>query len=51
MAHLAEMADWRATAAVRTLSPRLRGEFAALFTPRGPHLVPERYLAMLDACG
>jgi UDP-N-acetyl-alpha-D-muramoyl-L-alanyl-L-glutamate epimerase len=51
MAHLAEMADWRATAAVRMLSPRLRGEFAALFTPRGPHLLPERYLAMLDACG
>ncbi len=27
------------------------GDLAALFAPRGPHLVPERYLAMLDACG
>ncbi len=51
MARLAEMAEWRDCAAVRALSPRLRGDFAALFAPRGPHLVPERYLAMLDACG
>jgi hypothetical protein len=51
MAHLAGMADWRDEAAVRALSPRLCGDFAALFAPRGPHLVPERYLAMLDACG
>jgi hypothetical protein len=51
MVHLAAMPDWRDAAAVRMLAPRLRGEFAALFTPRGPHLVPERYLAMLDACG
>ena len=27
------------------------GDFAALFALRGPHLVPQRYLAMLDACG
>ena len=52
MAHLAAMADWRDDAVVRALSPRLHGgELAALFAPRGPHLVPERYLAMLDACG
>jgi hypothetical protein len=51
MAHLAGMADWRDDAVVRALSPRLGGDFAALFAPRGPHLVPERYLAMLDACG
>ena len=51
MAHLAAMADWRDDAVVRALSPRLRGDFAALFAPRGPHLVPGRFLAMLDACG
>ena len=52
MAHLAAMADWRDDAVVRALSPRLNGgDLAALFVPRGPHLVPERYLAMLDACG
>jgi hypothetical protein len=52
MAHLAAMADWRDDAVVRALSPRLHyGELAALLVPRGPHLVPERYLAMLDACG
>jgi len=51
MAHLAAMADWRGDAVVRALSPLLHGDFAALFAPRGPHLVPERYLAMLDACG
>ena len=52
MAHLAAMAEWRDDAVVRALSPRLHGgELAALFAPRGPHLVPERYLAMLDACG
>lgn len=51
MTHLAGMADWRGDAVVRALSPLLHGDFAALFAPRGPHLVPERYLAMLDACG
>ncbi len=52
MTHLAAMADWRDDAVVRALSPRLNGgDLAALFAPRGPHLVPERYLAMLDACG
>ncbi len=51
MTHLAGMAGWRDAAVVRALSPRLHsGDFAALFGPRGPHLVPERYLAMLDAC-
>jgi UDP-N-acetyl-alpha-D-muramoyl-L-alanyl-L-glutamate epimerase len=52
MAHLAEMAEWRDDAVVRALLPRLHaGKLAALFAPRGPHLVPPRYLAMLDACG
>jgi hypothetical protein len=51
MAHLAEMVDWRGDAVVRALSPLLHGDFAALFARRGPHLVPARYLAMLDACG
>ena len=50
--HLQEMAAWRDAAVVRALSPQVRGgDFAALFALRGPHLVPERYLAMLDACG
>ncbi len=51
MTRLAAMPAWRKAAVVRALAPRLRGDFAALFTPRGPHLVPPRYLAMLDACG
>jgi hypothetical protein len=51
MAHLAGMPAWRDDVVVRALSPRLHGDLAALFAPRGPHLVPERYLAMLDACG
>ena len=52
MAHLGDLADWRDDEVVRALAPRLsRGNFAALFALRGPHLVPERYLAMLDACG
>ncbi len=52
MAHLATMAEWRDDAVVRALSPQLRaGDLAALFAPREPHLVPARYLAMLDACG
>ena len=46
------MAEWRDDAVVRALSPRLQAATSrALFAPRGPHLVPERYLAMLDACG
>lgn len=52
MRHLAGMADWRGDAVVRAVAPHARGgDFAALFAPRGPHLVPERYKAMLDACG
>jgi hypothetical protein len=52
MAHLATLADWRDDEVVRALAPRLSpGNFAALFAPRAPHLVPDRYLAMLDACG
>ena len=52
LAHLANLADWREDVVVRALAPRLQaGDFAALFALRGPHLVPERYVAMLDACG
>ena len=52
LAHLANLADWRDDVVVRALAPRLQaGDFAALFALRGPHLVPERYVAMLDACG
>jgi hypothetical protein len=51
MAHLAGMAAWRDAAVVRSLAPRLPGgDFDALLAMRGPHLVPPRYLAMLDAC-
>jgi hypothetical protein len=51
MTHLAGMAVWRDAVVVSSLAPRLpRGDFDALFAMRGPHLVPQRYLAMLDAC-
>jgi hypothetical protein len=51
MTHLATMPAWRDAAVVRALAPRLPdGDFEALFATRGPHLVPARYLAMLDAC-
>lgn len=50
--HLGGLPDWRDAAVVRALAPQvLGGDFNSLFTLRGPHLVPERYLAMLDACG
>jgi len=49
--HLQEMAAWRDTAVVRALASQVAaGDFTALFALRGPHMVPERYLAMLDAC-
>ena len=52
MRHLADMPEWRADAVVRALAPRVpAGDLATLFVPRGPHAVPDRYLAMLDACG
>jgi UDP-N-acetyl-alpha-D-muramoyl-L-alanyl-L-glutamate epimerase len=52
MTHLAGMAAWRDATVVRALASRLPGgDFGALFAVRGPHLVPPRYLAMLDACG
>ena len=52
MAHLASLAPWREASVVRALASRLPGgDLDALFAPRGPHLVPPRYLAMLDACG
>lgn len=50
--HLGDMLDWRDVAVVQALAPRVEGgAFDFLFTLRGPHLVPGRYMAMLDACG
>ena len=50
--HLGYLPDWQDAAVVRALAPQVHGcDFDSLFTLRGPHLVPERYLAMLDACG
>ena len=57
MSHLGQHADWREDAVVR----QMFGSFASLrhgnaaayraaFARKGPHRVPERYLAMLDAC-
>jgi hypothetical protein len=52
MAHLGNLPAWRGHAVVRALAPRLRaGDLSALFVHRAPHLVPDRYLAMLDASG
>jgi len=51
MAHLTGITAWRDAAVVSALAPRLpRRDFDALFAMRRPHLVPQRYLAMLDAC-
>jgi UDP-N-acetyl-alpha-D-muramoyl-L-alanyl-L-glutamate epimerase len=51
MARLTGIPAWRDAVVVSALGPRLpHGDFEALFTMRGPHLVPQRYLAMLDAC-
>jgi hypothetical protein len=50
--HLGDMPDWRDAAVVQALAPQVHGgAFDSLFVLRGPHFVPERYLAMLDACG
>jgi hypothetical protein len=50
--HLQAIPAWRDAVVVRTLAPQVHGgDFTALFALRGPHLVPERYLAMLNACG
>ena len=52
MRHLAGMGEWRDDAVVRTLAPKIEAPVLdSLLPPRGPHHVPERYLAMLDACG
>jgi hypothetical protein len=52
MRHLATMTAWRDDAVVRSLAPRVpTTDFERLFVPRGPHAVPDRFLAMLDACG
>jgi hypothetical protein len=51
MHHLVTMTDWRDDAVVQTLAPRIpHADFASLMAPRGPHAVPDRFLAMLDAC-
>jgi hypothetical protein len=51
LTHLAGLAMWRDAVVVSALAPRLpRGDFDALFAMREPHLVPQQYLAMLDAC-
>ena len=50
--HLASMADWHGDAVVCAIAPRVpAADFASLFAPRSPHAVPDRFLAMLDACG
>ena len=58
MAYLGHHPDWRDNAVVRQLRamyPSLRnadpGDYRALFTVRHPHRVPDRFMAMLDACG
>ena len=51
LTHLAGLAMWRDAVVVSALAPRLpHGDFDALFAMREPHLVPQQYLAMLDAC-
>ena len=54
MARLGGMTGWRDDVVVRSLAPRLHGhdfDFDGLFGWRRPHRVPDRYVAMLDACG
>jgi UDP-N-acetyl-alpha-D-muramoyl-L-alanyl-L-glutamate epimerase len=52
MRHIATVADWRNEVVVRSLAPHVpAADFASLFAPRGPHAVPDRFMAMLDACG
>jgi UDP-N-acetyl-alpha-D-muramoyl-L-alanyl-L-glutamate epimerase len=58
MAHLGNDPDWRKDAVVRRLHalfPSLRkadpARYRALFEVRHPHQVPQRFMAMLDACG
>jgi hypothetical protein len=57
MSHLGQHADWREDAVVRqmlgsfaSLRHGNAAEYRAAFARKGPHRVPERYLAMLDAC-
>jgi hypothetical protein len=57
MSHLGRHREWRDDAVVRQLlagSASLRhgniAAFQSAFAPKGPHRVPERLLAMLDAC-
>jgi hypothetical protein len=58
MSYLGDHPDWREDRVVCRLSegfPALRHrdptEYRALFEVRNPHRVPDRYMAMLDACG
>jgi hypothetical protein len=53
MAELVRRGEWREDAVVRAFdcAETGSGEFRALFAMRGPHRVPEKYMAMLDAGG
>jgi UDP-N-acetyl-alpha-D-muramoyl-L-alanyl-L-glutamate epimerase len=58
VAYLGVHPDWREGAVLRQLLgafPSLRqadpGEYRKSFARKSPHRVPDRYLAMLDACG
>jgi hypothetical protein len=58
MSHLADHPDWREDKVVRQLNegfPTLRqrdpAAYRALFGARHPHRVPDRFMALLDACG
>jgi hypothetical protein len=57
MSHLGRHADWREDAVVRQMLGSFASlrhgntvEYQAAFARKSPHRVPERYLAMLDAC-
>jgi UDP-N-acetyl-alpha-D-muramoyl-L-alanyl-L-glutamate epimerase len=57
MAHLGSCPEWRTDTVVRelhssfaTLRQQDSGEYRSLFEIKHPHRVPEKYMAMLDAC-
>jgi UDP-N-acetyl-alpha-D-muramoyl-L-alanyl-L-glutamate epimerase len=58
MAHLGEHPAWRDDAVVQQMLAGFRSlrsvdpaDYRAAFARKSPHRVPDRYLAMLDACG
>ncbi|MBV9816145.1 MAG: endonuclease domain-containing protein [Alphaproteobacteria bacterium] len=58
MSQLVNDPDWRDDRVVRRLNEQLASlpqpnssQYRALFETKHPHRVPQRYLAMLDACG